>query len=174
MHHYGDRVVRSYTQRIQAPPRRVFPLLCPVREAEWLEGWAYEMIHSESGVAEPGCVFRTRWHDFPETVWIVTRHDAEAGIVEFARVTTGLAATRLELRLEADTDEATLVHIRYVHTPITEAGAGFIERHYSPQDFEQSMAWWERSMNHFLATGEMLRKTQAMFSGRRDHGPHGS
>ena len=58
----SGRTVRSYTQRIEAPPDSVFPLLCPVREAEWLAGWSevLEMVHSDSGLAEDGCVFMTR------------------------------------------------------------------------------------------------------------------
>ncbi len=53
-------LVRSYVQRIDASPEAVFPLLCPVREGEWLEGWAEtcEVIWSASGLAEPGCVVR--------------------------------------------------------------------------------------------------------------------
>ena len=32
----AKRVRLEYTQTNDAPPNRVFPLLCPVREAEWL------------------------------------------------------------------------------------------------------------------------------------------
>ena len=72
--------------RIAAPPERVFPLLCPVREAEWLEGWAdeLEIIHCGTGYAEDGCVFRTRVPGRPETVRMITRHDPIAGVVEFS------------------------------------------------------------------------------------------
>ena len=155
---YGERCERSYTQRIEASPDQVFPLLCPVREAEWLDGWAYEMIHSDSGVAEEGCVFQTEWHDFPESVWMISRHDPNDRVVEFVRITPGIVATRLHIKLESTPHNATSVHISYAHTPISAAGAAFIEKHYSQSEFEQSMAWWEKSMNHFLATGEILRE----------------
>ena len=155
---YDSTVVRTYTQRIEAPPERVFPLLCPVREAEWLDGWSYELVHSESGVAEDGCVFRTGADNGPETVWMVTRHSLEEGVVEFVRVTTGLLATRLRIDLEPAPGGATSVQIRYTHTPTSEAGAAFIEAQHSPGEFERAMAWWERSMNHFIATGRMLRR----------------
>lgn len=153
-----NQVSRSYIQRIEAPPERVFPLLCPVREAEWLDGWAYELIHSESGLAEEGCVFRTRWDDFPETVWMVTRHDALSGRVEFARVTAGLVATRLGLRLEPAPGGATALHVVYAHTPLSAEGAAFVEAQYGEREFHGAMAWWEKSMNHFLATGRTLRR----------------
>jgi hypothetical protein len=86
----SGRIVRSYTQRIEARAETVFPLLCPVREGEWLEGWndQVEMVHSDSGVAEEGCVFRTRVPGRPETIWTVTRHDPVERVVEFFRLTT--------------------------------------------------------------------------------------
>ena len=156
----GTTVVRVHVQRIEASPARVFPLLCPVREREWLDGWECEVLHSRSGLAEEGCVFRTRSDDFPETVWIVSRHDPEAGRVEFARVTPGLVATRLVLRVELS-DGATALHVLYAHTPLSADGAAFVREHHSSEAFQSSMAWWERSMNHFLATGRKLTKDAA-------------
>ena len=52
----SGRVTLSHSQRIEAPPARVFPLICPVRETEWLDGWGeqLEVIHSDSGLAEDG------------------------------------------------------------------------------------------------------------------------
>jgi hypothetical protein len=88
--------------RLPAPPSRVLPLLCPVREAEWLPGWSAELLHSVSGVAEPGCVFRTRDHDGRERVWVITRHDPQAGVVTFAQFLAGLAVIRLEIALSAE------------------------------------------------------------------------
>ena len=153
----AHRVVREHAQTIAASPERVFPLLCPVREAEWLDGWAYEMVHSESGVAEDGCVFRTRSRDLPETTWIVTRHDAGAGIVEFARVTAGLVATVLRLETAPAPGGRTSLRVRYTHTALGPEGAELIDRLYSEEAFAAAMAWWERSMNHFLASGTLLR-----------------
>lgn len=72
----AKRIVRSYRQAINAPAEEVFPLICPVREAEWLDGWDYRMVYSESGIAEEGCVF-TSHHPGEEsdTIWIITQHD---------------------------------------------------------------------------------------------------
>ena len=53
------RVTHEYIQTNAASPERVFPLLCPVREADWIPGWRYKLIYSESGVAELGCIFAT-------------------------------------------------------------------------------------------------------------------
>ena len=71
----AKRVTRSYRQTIYVIPEKVFPLLCPVREADWLDGWQYNMIHSTSGLVEKGAVFSTPHHDKNETVWMVTNYD---------------------------------------------------------------------------------------------------
>ena len=81
-----NRSVRSYTQRIEAPPDVVFPLICPVREAEWLDGWGdgFELIYSASGLAEKNCVFRTYGQDQPEMIWTMSEHDSVDFIREWA------------------------------------------------------------------------------------------
>jgi hypothetical protein len=40
----GKRITHEYTQNNVAPPEKVFPLLCPVREADWVPGWQYRLI----------------------------------------------------------------------------------------------------------------------------------
>jgi len=47
----GCRVAREYIQNNPAAPEKVFPLLCPVREADWLPGGQYRLIYSDYGVA---------------------------------------------------------------------------------------------------------------------------
>ena len=58
----SERVIKSFTMTLDALPAMVFPLLCPVREYEWIEPWSCDMVFSASGVAENNAVFRT---DFP-------------------------------------------------------------------------------------------------------------
>ncbi|MHC4845525.1 MAG: hypothetical protein ACYTCU_05115 [Planctomycetota bacterium] len=55
----------------------VFPLFCPVREAEWLESWNPGVVISASGLVEPGCVF-TSADANGESTWLVERHDPAA------------------------------------------------------------------------------------------------
>ncbi len=54
-----NRVSWCYTQHLDAPPELVFPLLCPVRETEWVIDWKPKVVFSESGLAEADCVFIT-------------------------------------------------------------------------------------------------------------------
>jgi hypothetical protein len=40
----AKRIVKSYTMHLCAPPAEVFPLLCPVRETDWIEPWSCDMV----------------------------------------------------------------------------------------------------------------------------------
>ncbi len=60
------RVRHGYRQAINATPDTVFPLLCPVREMDWLAGWRPHWVLSASGVAERHCVFQTPGDDGPD------------------------------------------------------------------------------------------------------------
>jgi hypothetical protein len=48
----ADRIFRTNTIQVEAPPEKVFPLLCPVREYDWVEPWKCEMIYTDSGFVE--------------------------------------------------------------------------------------------------------------------------
>jgi hypothetical protein len=151
------RVTHSYVQKIVAPPDEVFPLICPVREADWLDDWEYKLVYSESGLAEKGCIFTTQHAGEPETVWIITRHDSQAGIVEFNRVTPGWLVVHLQVRMEDGGGGTTAARITYTYTALSEMGRKAIEHHHSEEQFNQMVTWWEKSMNHYLQTGERLK-----------------
>ena len=170
-------LVRTYVQRIEAPPEAVFPLLCPIREGEWLEGWAdsCELIWSASGVAEPGCVFRTVEEGRPETIWIITDHDPDRGLVVFARLTPGLAASTLRLEVGGSDDGSSAVAIYYTVVPTSTEGEAYAAERYDRADLLASVVWWERSMNHYLRTGQLLRRDpHGTTSNARDQGPDGT
>jgi hypothetical protein len=147
------RVSRSYVQRLQAPPARVFPLLCPVREADWIEGWNPRRVISASGVAEPDCVFVTPG-DPDDALWYVTRHEAAAGFVEMLKITPGVTACRLTIGLEPD-GPGCRATVTYTHTSLGPAGDAFVAA-FTEEHYRQFMRDWEGRLNHFLATGRRL------------------
>ncbi len=158
MHGFQSRrIVRSYVQKIEAPAEKVFPLICPVQEAQWLDGFTYNMVYSSSGFAEDGCVFMTHHDGEPETTWMITQHDKERGVVEFVRVTPGYVVTRLRVTLSACADGPTAAHIMYEFTTLSEAGNRILETRHSKKGFHDMVTWWEKSLNHFLATGKQLK-----------------
>ena len=148
------RVSHSYVQQLVASPADVFSLLCPVREAEWLEGWDPVEVWSRSGVAEADCVFTTPAspHD---AIWYVTRHEPGNGFVEMLKITPGVTACRLEIQLTAVASGCAAA-ITYTHTSLGSAGDRFVAG-FTAESYHQFMRDWELRMNHFLQTGRALR-----------------
>ncbi len=48
------RISREYRQTINAKPDEIFPLLCPVREIEWLDGWQHRDGQHVTALPEQG------------------------------------------------------------------------------------------------------------------------
>ncbi len=153
----AKRITRSYRQTINAPPDVVFPLLCPVREAEWLDGWEYEMIHSESGLAEEGCVFSTPGDGEADTTWVISRHDKEKQLVEFVRFTPDSRTCVLKIAVTPRGETGSNVDISYNYTGVSAAGNTWIDN-FTEDSFLNAVKFWEISMNQFLGTGKRLKK----------------
>jgi hypothetical protein len=149
------RVTHEYTQTNDASPETVFPLLCPVREADWVPGWQYTMIYSKSGVAEAGCVFTTPNDDGTQITWLVTDYDPVRFCIAFAWVNPGKVAAQIEISLKKNSQGTTTAVIRYTYTGLSPAGNRELER-YDQKWFEQKMQGWEAAINHYLRTGKAI------------------
>jgi hypothetical protein len=148
-----NRVTRSYTQRLEASPERVFPLLCPVREADWITGWDPRLVITASGVAEPDCVFVTRGAP-ADAIWFVTRHVAADGFVEMLKITPGLTACRLTIRVRPSAGGAE-ADVTYSHTSLGPAGDEFVAA-FTDAHYRAFMQDWEARLNHYLRHGSAL------------------
>ncbi len=155
------RVTHEYTQTNSAPPEKVFPLLCPVREADWAPGWQYRLIYSESGVAELACVFATPnppssgSDGSPEKTWIVTDYDPAAFRIGFVWINPGRVATEIRIQLKSASHASTQASIRYRYTGLSEEGNREIVT-YDEKWFRNMMQDWEAAINHYLTTGKKI------------------
>jgi len=147
----------TYKQVNNANIDKVFPLLCPVRETDWLDGWSYKMIHSNSGLIEQDCVFTTPHHGKFETIWQVTQYDKGNYIIEFLRVTPAENVVKINIQLELVATNKTEVVINYQYTALNEEQNSFIKNELEAS-FIESMEWWEKAINYYLETGKMLKK----------------
>jgi hypothetical protein len=145
------RIRRTYTQVLAAPPEKVFPLLCPVRELEWVNGWNPLLVLSESGFVEPDCIFLMP--DKPRnSVWMVTRWQPEEFFVEFVKFTPEFTVGKIEIWLRRGGQEQTLAEVSYCYTALSPAGAEFVQQ-FTAEHYEAFMKEWEAELNHFLLTG---------------------
>jgi len=149
-----NRVTHRYTQRLIAPPEAVFPLLCPVREADWIDGWNPLLVLSISGVAEPDCVFVTDASPY-DAIWYVTRHEPERGFVEMIKITPEVTACRLTIRLRA-AGGGSEAEVSYNHTSLGPQGDLFLAT-FTAEYCVQFMREWEERVNYYLRHGQALR-----------------
>lgn len=165
------RIAHEYTQTNSAPPEKVFPLLCPVREADWIPGWRYKLVYSDSGVAELGCIFTTEDPTVeaakyssgspeldpaaPETTWICVDYDPAAFRIAYVWIKPARVATELRIQLTAADHGQTRSHIRFRYTGLSPEGNREVES-YDRAWFEAKMRGWESAINHYLTAGQMI------------------
>ena len=144
----------SETQHIDATPEAIFPLLCPVREYDWIPGWECELIYTESGLAEDGCIFRTDTSvDDIHDTWVVSRYEPPRRL-SFVRVNP-LRAIRYDIVLEPGDDGSTRLLWSQEITALDEAGDAHVAA-MREDDFTHLIETEERMLEHYLKTGEAL------------------
>jgi Polyketide cyclase / dehydrase and lipid transport len=139
-----------------ANPEKVFPLLCPVREFEWLPVWDCQMIHSEMGVAEDGCVFQTDFPNDGRMTWVVSVYEPPSRI-EFTCLVPDLFVMRLKLRLRISGVERTTIEWRREFRSLTKAGDRHLAECKTEAARRDMMAMLEHDLREFLIRNEELQ-----------------
>ncbi|MCH4888085.1 hypothetical protein EZV73_10900 [Acidaminobacter sp. JC074] len=150
------RLSRNYRQTIYGSKDAVFELLCPERETEWLNGWSYKMIYSESGLAEKGCVFKTK-NDFGSYQWVMTRYDHLEYVIQFVKFIPGEMIVIIDIGLSECDRQTTYCDITYTYTAIEDAYIEKMHNENTQDIFNGHMKLWEDSLNYYLQTGQLLK-----------------
>ena len=152
MNFIARRVRFTYRQEHKAPASRVFPLLCPTKEYEWIKTWKCNLIYSQSGYAEENCVFTT---DFPEDggrdAWVVINYIPNCSI-QFIRV-NNLRAIRYNIALKDNADGTSSSEWEQVITALNEEGNRFVDG-LSQEKYTEEKKKLEAMLNHYLQTGK--------------------
>ena len=149
------RTVKKYVILLEGNPEVVFPLLCPVREYEWIEPWKCEIIYSDSGFAEQDCIFQTDFpHDGPKDTWVLCRYE-KPRLLEFVRV-NGIRAIRYTIILRQTGEGKTESEWQQVITGLNDDGDRFVEG-LSDAEFKHRMQLLQQMLNHYLTAGQMLK-----------------
>ncbi len=151
------RLELSFTDVLEASPQEVFPLLCPVREYEWIEDWQCELVHSKSGFAEKGCVFTTQLA-LGET-WVCSRYEPPR-LLEFVINAGSHLAVTFGATL-APTARGTEICWTRTLTSLDSVGDRVVRR-YSEGAYQKEMELLARRLKHYLATGQCLQTGEAL------------
>lgn len=145
------------TMHVDAAPETVFPLLCPVREYDWIEQWQCTMVYTRSGYAEPGCVFQTAFKDGASGIeltdtWVVCRHEPDREVA-FVR-NNGHRTILYTITLEPDIRGTRLIWSQQL-TGLTPEGNDMV-RAATQADFTTLVASLEIMLDHYCTTGQRL------------------
>lgn len=147
----------QHSVEVHAAAKDIWPLLCPVREYDWIEGWEAELIHSESGYNEQDCMFRTRTAEGTSIDWITSRYEPETFHLEFVRFHEDGFVSRYRINLVPLTDATTRMELFMVMTGLS------TKNHESfPYDYLEKMRYWSTYMGaaleHYLHSGTILEE----------------
>ena len=149
----SDAVHRSFSAvlRFDADADRVFEVFCPVRER--IDG---ELVHSASGGAEEGMVFRVPGREgASDTVYTYALHDPEARRIRIVGVRADDRVTTMAIDVEEDPSSAgsTLARVTLGRTGLSPEGSTRIAR-WTEADFREEMARWQRDLGGLLERGD--------------------
>ena len=150
----GYRAVKSRIMKIPFPVSKVFPLLCPQRESEWVPGWDCKMIYSKSGYAEQGCIFKTKFPHEGESIWIMSDYIPNH-LIRIVKTSPDLFLLQWSLELTESSEETTDLNMTYSMTGMSEEGNIFVQA-FMDTGFSGLMDRLEKSMNYYLKTGQKL------------------
>ena len=141
----AERAERTHAFIVDLPMARAFKLFEPEGERAWAKGWDPTYLHPSDGRAQAGMVFTTS-HGAEETVWMSTRYEPAAGLVEYARLTPGSRIGTVLVQCSRVNEKRTRVTVIYTLTGLTDKGnayiRGFDESHY--RDFIES---WQKAIS---------------------------
>ena len=150
----GKRLIKKHTMRIGAVKDIVCPLLCPEREKEWIEEWAYEMIYSQSGFAEHGCVWVTNFPEEGEAFWIMVKNNPPHEVT-YVKFVPGALLFELAFVLTNIQGNCTLIDATYTLTGLTDLGNQLIDTTL-PGDCKQKLIELEKALDYYVRKGNML------------------
>lgn len=119
------RVVRTHHFDLPMAPAEAFHFFTPEGERAWAKGWEPRYLHPADGRPTAGMVFTTA-HGGEETLWTMTRHEPDGGVVEYLRVTPGSRMGTVRVQC-AHSDAGTRVSVTYALTALTPEGNAVLQ-----------------------------------------------
>jgi len=150
-----NRTTKIYTMKLDAMPDDIFPLLCPVREYDWIQPWQCEMVYTDSGRAELNCIFKTNFpEDGTEDTWVVSRYEPPK-YIEFVRINS-IRSIMYGIEVTQQDGGSSQAVWKQVITGLNPEGDNFVAG-YRDEAYYEEMGVLQKMINHFLKTGEMLK-----------------
>lgn len=156
------RVHCTHALEIEAPAGKIFPLLCPVAEYDWIDGWGCRLMYTKSGANEEGCIFTEEIMgpvlagSAATSTWVTERYDTENHRIRFVIFTKDLAVVRYDIALTEKDGGLTRVDMHFEITAMDERIGGLAD-----EDIRERLmtvvSFLSEALRHYCETGEMLK-----------------
>lgn len=159
------RKIQEFSGNFKTSPEKIFPLLCPAREADWIPGWNLELIYTSSGYAEDKCIFRTNnSNSAGEGLWSFTGFKLNE-YIEFVRFQQDLLL-HCKICLTQNKDGTTTASWKTISTALSEKGNKIIESMSGDKNHNPVI----HLMDYYLKNGKMISKLSLIKN--KIHGQH--
>jgi hypothetical protein len=156
------RVHCTHTTEIHAPAGKIFTLLCPVREYEWIDGWDCSLVFTGSGTNEEGCIFieaimgPVLAGSPVSSTWITNRYDEENRHIQFVIFVHDLAVVRYDVTLTDRGNGLTRAEMKFEITAMNDE-IGRLSDEEIKARLMGIVDFLVKALKHYCETGEMLK-----------------
>jgi hypothetical protein len=143
-----------------------FALGCPVAELLWIDGWKFDLVYSESGKNETGCVFlepgsgrKMLGSPGANTYWYTTRFDVEQHRFDAIWLTRDLTIARWKVTMTDLGGGQTRVHWRLSYTGLGAEGNRLIGEPGLDLRMKMGLSFLATALKHYVESGSIYRFT---------------
>lgn len=156
------RVFLTHTEEIHAPAARVFPLLCPVAEYDWIDNWECRLVFAKSGGNEEGCIFTEEMMgpvltgSAVTSTWLTNRYDEKNRRIQFIIFVHDRAVVRYDVRLDERDSNRTTAVMNFEITAMNDTISSLSDEEIKAR-IMGAVAFISGALKHYCETGAMLK-----------------
>ena len=156
----GTRIQHDFSIEYDYSPEQLFPLMCPVREYDWMSSWKGTIVYTESGYAEKYVVF---YHKVPfplhnkKAYWTATQYDPDR-FLQWCITVPDLCIVVIDGKLNPLPGGRTRIDYQYRITGLSKTGNKAIKEKFSLENLLAEINQAKKEMEYYLKTGTMLEK----------------
>ena len=150
----------KYEYIIEAPIEKIFPLVCPVKEYDWIKGWKCKLVHCPNGVNEEGVIFKEKLsapflmrNSNGMTTWTTILYDTVNYRIHF-KLENEMATILYAIKLNPGNNGDTKVFLDFAYTPRNTNAENFMDERRE-RNLEFLISGLGTMMKVFAETGEL-------------------
>jgi hypothetical protein len=146
---------RSHSFTVHLPLSDAFTLFEPVGEKNWADGFDPIFATADSSTLGDNSIFTVEASHGAmkhQTIWLMTRYDHPAALVEYRAVYPGVRVARITVQCRPSSESETTVKVTYRYTGLSDEGDAYIAA-MTDEKFGEFVEKWDSAIRAFLARG---------------------